>query len=147
MQQISRGKFDRLQRTTARFTCTRLDGYGLCCSLPTRPQVLASYPVLVHRRTPLLHASFRPHLAMTPLRFANPSPPSGWIGDLHPINYRTCTAHNDRVWKAWKAMKPASHPSHTLWKSLRDSHIPTASTTRYVLTYPTTRIIATARGL
>jgi len=111
------------------------DEYGLCCSLPTRPQVLASYPVLVHRRTPLLHASFRPHLAMTPLRFANPSPPSGWIGDLHPINYRTCTAHNDRVWKAWKAwkaMKPASHPSHTLWKSLRDSHIPTASTTGYM---------------
>src|SRR5277367_6286539 len=71
------------------------DGYGLCCSLPTRPRVQASYPVLVHRRTPLLHASFRPHLAMTPLRFANPSPPSGWIGDLHPINYRTCTAHND----------------------------------------------------
>jgi hypothetical protein len=29
---------------------------------------------------------------------------------------------NDRVWKAWKAMKPASHPSHTPWKSLRDSH-------------------------
>src|SRR5271170_3424102 len=26
-------------------------------------------------------------------------------------------------------MKPASHPSHSLWKSLRDSHIPTASTT------------------
>src|SRR5271157_3432279 len=25
---------------------------------------------------------------------------------------------NDRVWKAWKAMKPASHPSRTLWKSL-----------------------------
>jgi hypothetical protein len=21
---------------------------------------------------------------MTPLRFANPSPPSGWIGDFHP---------------------------------------------------------------
>ena len=60
------------------------DGYGLCCSLPTRPRVLASYPVLVHRRTPLLHASFRPHLAMTPLRFANPSPPSGWIRDSHP---------------------------------------------------------------
>src|SRR5271156_1313131 len=71
------------------------DGYGLCCSLPTRPRVLASYPVLVHRRTPLLHASFRPHLAMTPLRFANPSPPSGWNGDLPPTSYRTCTAHND----------------------------------------------------
>src|SRR5580698_11579525 len=39
---------------------------------------------------------------------------------------------NDRVWKAWKAMKPASHPSHTLWKSLRNSHIPTASTTRWL---------------
>src|ERR1700733_1496960 len=36
---------------------------------------------------------------------------------------------NDRVWEAWKAMKPASHPSHSPWKSLRDSHIPTASTT------------------
>jgi hypothetical protein len=41
------------------------------------------YPVLVHRAAALLHASFRPHLAMTPLRFANPSPPSGWIEDFH----------------------------------------------------------------
>ena len=40
------------------------------------------------------------------------------------------TGHgNDRV---WKAMKPAFHPSHTLWKSLWDSHIPTATTTGYV---------------
>src|SRR6201997_3333638 len=31
----------------------------------------------------LLHAFFRPHLAMTPLRFANPSPPSGWVEDFH----------------------------------------------------------------
>src|ERR1035438_6540474 len=31
----------------------------------------------------LLHASFRPHLAVTPLRFANPSPPSGWVEDFH----------------------------------------------------------------
>ncbi len=67
MQQISRGKFDRLQRTAARFTVTRLDGYGLCCSLPTRPLVMASYLVFVHRRTPLLRASFRPHLTATPL--------------------------------------------------------------------------------
>jgi hypothetical protein len=28
--------------------------------------------------------------------------------------------------EAWKAIEPASHPSHTLWKSLRDSHIDTA---------------------
>jgi hypothetical protein len=25
---------------------------------------------------------------------------------------------NDGVWKAWKAKKPAFHPSHTPWKSL-----------------------------
>ena len=36
----------------------------------------ARYPVLVHRAADLLHASFRRHLAITPLRFANPSPPS-----------------------------------------------------------------------
>ena len=36
---------------------------------------------------------------------------------------------NGRVWEGWKAMKPAFHPSHTLWKSLRDYHIPMASTT------------------
>ena len=46
---------------------------------PGRPR----YPVLVHRAAALLHASFRPHLAMMPLRFANPSPPSGWIEDFH----------------------------------------------------------------
>src|SRR5215475_9786186 len=46
---------------------------------PGRPR----YPVFVHRAAALLHASFRPHLAVTPLRFANPSPPSGWIEDLH----------------------------------------------------------------
>src|SRR5579862_2733714 len=46
---------------------------------PGRPP----YPVLVHRAANLLHAFFRPRLATTPLRFANPSPPSGWIEDFH----------------------------------------------------------------
>ena len=55
--------------------------FAIACSLvrPGRPR----YPVLVHRAAALLHASFRPHLAMTPLRFANPSPPSSWIEDFH----------------------------------------------------------------
>ena len=55
--------------------------FAISCSLvrPGRPR----YPVLVHRAAALLHAFFRPHLAMTPLRFANPSPPSGWIEDFH----------------------------------------------------------------
>src|ERR1044071_7858296 len=46
---------------------------------PGRPR----YPVLVHRAATLLHAFFRPHLATTPSRFANPSPPAGWIEDFH----------------------------------------------------------------
>jgi len=56
--------------------------FAITCSLvrPGRPR----YPVLVHRAAALLHASFRPRLATTPLRFTNPSPPSGWIGDVHP---------------------------------------------------------------
>src|SRR3954467_1265931 len=46
---------------------------------PGRPR----YPLLVHQAAALLHASFRPRLAATPLRFANPSPPSGWVEDFH----------------------------------------------------------------
>ncbi len=55
--------------------------FAISCSLvrPARP----AYPVLVHRVAALLHASFRPCLAATPLRFANPSPPSGWVEDFH----------------------------------------------------------------
>src|SRR5205823_6991226 len=55
--------------------------FAITCSLvrPGRPR----YPVLVHRAAALLRASFRLRLATTPLRFANPSPPSGWIEDFH----------------------------------------------------------------
>ena len=55
--------------------------FAITCSLvrPGRPR----YPVLVHRAAALLHASFRRNLAIPPLRFANPSPPSGWIEDFH----------------------------------------------------------------
>src|SRR5674476_1051348 len=55
--------------------------FAINCSLvrPVRPR----YPVLVHRAAVLLHASFRPRLATTPLRFASPSPSSGWAEDLH----------------------------------------------------------------
>src|SRR4029077_13862229 len=55
--------------------------FAISCSLVRtgRPR----YLVLVHRAAVLLHASFRPRLATTPLRFANPSPPSGWIEDFH----------------------------------------------------------------
>jgi hypothetical protein len=82
--QISRGKFDRLRRTTAGSTLRALDGYGLRGYGLARPTLTPLYPVLLHRLAPLLHASFRPRLTATPLRFANPSPPSGWVGDSHP---------------------------------------------------------------
>src|SRR5262249_41996973 len=55
--------------------------FAITCSLvrPGRPR----YPVLVHQAAALLRASFRRRLAAMPLRFANPSPPSGWIEDFH----------------------------------------------------------------
>src|SRR5215472_12177562 len=86
LPQFSRGKFDHLRCTAAGFTTSGLDGYGLRRHLPLRPPPQASYPVLVHRLATLLRASFRPRLAasvISPLRFANPSPPSGWVEDLH----------------------------------------------------------------
>ena len=83
MRQISRGKFDRLPRATARSTTSALDGYGLRDQAPARPAPYASYLVLVHRLASLLHASFRPRLATTPLRFAITSPPSGCEEDFH----------------------------------------------------------------
>ena len=60
-----------------------MDG-GLRCPLSTRPTSTAYYPIPVRRAATLLHASFRRRLTTTPLRFANPSPPSSWIRDLHP---------------------------------------------------------------
>src|ERR1700726_4831326 len=35
--QVSRGTFDRLRRATAGFTFSALDGLGLCCHWPARP--------------------------------------------------------------------------------------------------------------
>ncbi len=55
--------------------------FAIGCSL-VRPG-WPHYPVLIHRAAALLRAFFRPHLAMTPLHFANPSPSSGWIEDFH----------------------------------------------------------------
>src|ERR1700730_15317814 len=52
-------------------------------SFARSPNAHASDPVLVHRLACLLRASFRPRLAAQPLRFTNPSPPSGWVEDFH----------------------------------------------------------------
>ena len=93
MRQTSRGKFNRPQRIAARSTTGALDGYGLRCRVPARPASYASYLVLLHRLAPLLHASFRPRLTTTPLRFAITSPPSGCEEDSHLQAVEQCWAH------------------------------------------------------
>jgi hypothetical protein len=55
--------------------------FAVICPL-VRPG-LPCHRVSVRRVAALLHASFGPHLLVAPLRFANPSPPSGWIEDSH----------------------------------------------------------------
>src|SRR5262245_63642789 len=52
-------------------------GIGRC------PAKDASYLVSVRQVAALLRTSFRRHLAITPLCFASPSPPSDWTGGSH----------------------------------------------------------------
>jgi len=52
---------------------------GFAASRPLARHCRPHYPVFVHRLARLLHASCEPRLAATHLRFANPSPPSGWV--------------------------------------------------------------------
>src|ERR1700752_5457666 len=82
--------------------------FAISCSLvrPGRPR----YPGFVHRAAALLHAFFRPHLAMTPLRFANPSPTSGWVEELPPPSCRSYSAHTQTAGLA---------PGRTRHRSLR----------------------------
>ena len=79
----------------------------------------ASHPVLVHRLAPLLHASFRPNLAVEPLRFATLhlhlvgrglSPPSG----------RTCSAHHPPLSLTHKGRgyKPKPHSTTGVWRHI-----------------------------
>ena len=45
--------------------------------MQARPTETALYPILVHRLTDSIHASFGLHLAIMLLRFTRSSPPSG----------------------------------------------------------------------
>ena len=81
--QASPGKLGRLPRTPAGSTNLALMDMDFAIRCPLVPTKPASYPVSVRQVAVLLHASFRHHLAGMPLRFANPSPPSGWIEDFH----------------------------------------------------------------
>ena len=69
------------------------------------------YPVFVHRAAALLHASFRPRLATAPLRFANPSPLSGWIEDFHlqAVDHARHTANGSRECAPDDRLREAIH--------------------------------------
>ena len=75
--QISRGQLS--YRPCIDAECIKhsptVDG-GLCCCVPSSPRLYhTSYPVRVPRPARSFHASFRPHLTVTPLRFPCPSAP------------------------------------------------------------------------
>jgi len=82
--QISRGKLDRLQRTTAESTLRALDGYGLRGHLPARPTLTPPIRFLSIGSRLCSTLLSDPASRLQPLPFANPSPPSGWVGDSHP---------------------------------------------------------------
>ena len=65
-------------------------GFPIVCSLARHRRPL--HPVLVHQPACLLHASFGPHLAMTPLRFATLHLHQVGTG-LSPASCRTCAAY------------------------------------------------------
>jgi hypothetical protein len=74
------------------FTPSALDGYGLRDPTPARPAPFASNPLLVHWLVRLLHASFRPTLALGPLRLATLHLHQVGRG-LSPPCCQTCSAH------------------------------------------------------
>src|SRR5947207_14050859 len=80
---------------------------------PGRPR----YPMFVHQATALLHASFRPRLATTPLRFANPSPPSGWIKDFHlkTVDHAQHTVDGSRGGAPGDKLREAIHRQGKAW--------------------------------
>src|SRR6185295_8905958 len=88
--------------------------FAISCPLvrPGRPR----YPVLVHQAAALLHASFKPRLATTPLRFANPSPSSGWIEDFHlqAVDHARHTTGRPGSLPAFLFLSNASSPTFTL---------------------------------
>ena len=110
MTQASPGKFDRLPRTPAGSTALALDGSGLRDQSPARPARDASYPVSVRQVAVLLRTSFRPRLAMMPLCFANPSPPSGWIGDFHPQAIEHARHATERLRRRGREDRNGSRP-------------------------------------
>src|SRR6266852_1976070 len=81
--QISRGKLNRLRCTTAGSTLCTLDGYGLRDTLPARPALAPRIRFLFIGSHLCSTLPSDPASRRQPLRFTNPSPPSGWVEDFH----------------------------------------------------------------
>jgi hypothetical protein len=94
--QISRGKFDRLQHTTAGSTLCALDGCGLRSAEPARPALTPHTRFLFIGSclcsTLLSDGSSR----QPPLRFASPSVPSTWAKDFHLLAIEHARHNRDR---------------------------------------------------
>src|ERR1700730_8124129 len=81
--QISQGKLNRLQCTTAGSTLCTIDGYGLRDTLPARPALTPGIRFLFIGSHLCSTLPSDPASRRQPLRFTNPSPPSGWVEDFH----------------------------------------------------------------
>src|SRR5260370_22567743 len=81
--QISRGKLNRLQCTTAGSTLRALDGYGLRDPLPARPTLAPRIRFLFIGSHLFSTLPSDPPSRRQPFPFPNPSPPSGWREHFH----------------------------------------------------------------
>src|SRR6516225_7457147 len=82
-KQTSRGKLNRFRCTTAGSTLRVLDEYGLRDQLPARPTLAPRIPFLFIGSHLCSTLPSDPASRRQPLRFTNPSPPSGWVEDFH----------------------------------------------------------------
>src|ERR1700756_4945363 len=82
-KQTSRGKLNRFRGTTAGSTLRVLDGYGLRDQLPARPTLAPRIRFLFIGSHLCSTLPSDPASRRQPLRFTNPSPPSGWVEDFH----------------------------------------------------------------
>ena len=123
--QVSRGKFNRLPRAPAGSTvpapCLRSGKLLMAVDFAVHGPLVR--PGRLHIRFlfvgPRVCSTLPLRLAATPLRFANPSPPSGWIKDLHlqtveharhTVDARIKPAQDDlgrlmRIWTSYSCKK------------------------------------------
>ena len=89
---------------------------GFAAFCPLAPCRRPHHPILVHRLASLLHASFTPRLAATPLRFAITSPPSGCEEDFHlqAVKHARHTKKPGPVWSGLQRCLPGVSASWNL---------------------------------